>query len=364
MHPYESLDSKCFWSSAVAKRNMFDISDLWDPKFRISNKMKVATFGSCFAEHIGKALHIRGFNWLISEPAPLGLSTALARKYNYGIFSARTGNIYTVSLLKQWVEWAIENKPVPNEVWEKDGRFYDPFRPNIEPDGFETKDEMIRSRNATIKAFRTTLVESNVFVFTLGLTESWFNSEQGYEYPICPGTVAGTYDPRKHQFVNQDFPFIRKALMETILIIKELNPNIKFILTVSPVPLTATMSGNHVLVATMESKSVLRAVAGSLRRRFKFVDYFPSYEIINATPYRGTFFESNQRNVNPAGVDHVMNLFFFSLSSKFPVAEGVNAGVTSSKSQPTLQPNLKTETNNPEDVVCEEELLNSFSNGA
>lgn len=364
MHPYESLGGKFFWSSAVAKRNMFDINELWDPKFNIDKRMKVATFGSCFAQHIGKALESRGFNWFISELAPQGLSPENAKKFNYGVFSARTGNIYTVSLLKQWVEWATGQKAVPEEVWEKDGRFFDPFRPNIEPNGFESKEDLVRSREAAIEAFKATLTDSHVFVFTLGLTESWFNAEYGYEYPMCPGTVAGAFDDQQHRFVNQDFPFIRKTLTETVQAIRDLNPGIKFILTVSPVPLTATMSGSHVLVATMESKSVLRAIAGTLKRQFGFLDYFPSYEIINATPYRGTFFEPNQRNVNQVGVDHVMNTFFACLNAKFPVNGEKQLQTAPSRAVKPLAEGRKRPQLAPlshEDIVCEEELLNAFS---
>jgi hypothetical protein len=366
MHPYQFLGEKFFWSTAVAKRNMFDISDLWDPKFRIGRKMKVATFGSCFAQHIGMALQSRGFNWFIAEPAPKGVSAEIAKKFNYGVFSARTGNIYTASLLKQWVDWAVAEKDVPGEIWEKAGRFYDPFRPNIEPNGFCSKRELMLSREAAIQAFKVALVKSDVFVFTLGLTESWFNKDDGYEYPICPGTVAGEFDSDRHMFVNQGFPFIRKTMEEVILGIKKLAPKIKFLLTVSPVPLTATMSGNHVLVATMESKSILRAVAGSLKRQFNFVDYFPSYEIINSTPYRGAFFESNQRNVNHFGVDHVMSSFFHGLNSKFGVQSipSLNASLPREQlDKGKLGEGVKAENKKivADDVVCEEELLSAFS---
>ena len=68
-----------------------------------------------------------------------------ALKFNYDIFSARTGNIYTTSLLEQWTDWALENKAIPDEVWEKDRRFYDPFRPNIETNGFSSADEVKNS---------------------------------------------------------------------------------------------------------------------------------------------------------------------------------------------------------------------------
>lgn len=364
MHPYESLPDKSFWSTAVARRNMFDIGELWDPRFVFDPRMKVATFGSCFAQHIGKALEARGFNWFVAENAPPCLNAENAKKYNYGVFSARTGNIYTVSLLRQWVEWATGARPVPDEIWVKDGRFYDPFRPNIEPMGFESEAELVRSRDLAIEAFKATLVESQRFVFTLGLTESWWNAAHGYEYPMCPGTVAGDFDARQHRFFNQDYAFIHATLKQTLKAIQALNPDIRFLLTVSPVPLTATVSGNHVMVATMESKSVLRAVAGALRRECPNVDYFPSYEIINATPFRGTFFEPNQRSVNHAGVDHVMKTFFAGLDARregeLGTASARFAQGTRTMPPGTHRPEAPDPASN-DDVVCEEALLGAFS---
>jgi hypothetical protein len=332
MHPYEKLPERHFWSSAVAKRNMFDIEQLWEPRFPIEPTHQVATFGSCFAQHFGRALSARGFNWLIAEQPPRGLDEDHAKEFNYGVFSARTGNIYTASLLKQWVEWATGTPP-PQEVWEQDGRFYDPFRPNIEPNGFASREEVTASREMAIEAFRTCLTGSNVFVFTLGLTESWFHAGKGYEYPMCPGTVAGTFDAKLHKFVNQDYAFISTTLLDALRKARGLNPKLKFLLTVSPVPLSATASGNHVLVATMESKSILRAVAGHVSRQLEEVDYFPSYEIINAPPFRGAFFEPNQRSVNHAGVDHVMSSFFAGLHAKYPIAKPEAAAETRAQAQ-------------------------------
>ncbi len=366
MHPYQTLGDRAFWATAVGQRSLFDISGLWEPKFRIDRATKVATFGSCFAQHIGRALRARGFNWKVTETAPPGLLPVHAKKFNYGVFTARTGNIYTVSLLKQWIDWASGSTDAGAEVWHKDGRTFDPFRPNIEPEGFGSEAEMLGSREMAIDAFCKAVTDSDVFVFTLGLTESWFNRTSGREYPMCPGTVAGEFDAANHEFLNQDFPFIRKTLAEVIRRARQLNPDLRFLLTVSPVPLTATMSGNHVLVATMESKSILRAVAAALRRQFDFVDYFPSYEIITAPPYRGTFFEPNQRSINPAGVDHVMRCFFEGLSSKFGIAPEPVASVaaTSPPKRTRAAGGLAGPgalTRDPADIVCEEELLEAFS---
>lgn len=348
--PYDDLPPKAFWRPAVAERSMFDIDELWTPKFRITQSAPVSTFGSCFAQHIGLALKKRGCRWLDAEPPPRGMSEAGARRFQYGVFSARTANIYTTSLLRQWTSWALGHATPPDECWERDGRFFDPFRPAIEPDGFASIDEMRRSRAETIRAFRVCIRRSSVFVFTLGLTECWFHRERGYEYPMCPGTVAGEFDPAAHEFRNQSFVEVRAALAETMKWMRKLNPELRFLLTVSPVPLTATNGGEHVLVATTYSKSVLRAVAGHVAAH-DFVDYFPSYEIIQGAPFRGTFFEPNQRGVSQRGVDFVMDQFFRGLfrtwGDRFPIP---GAGA------PVLEGHA--------DLACEEALLDAFGDRA
>ena len=366
MHPYQKLGPKAFWSTSIAQRNMFDIEGLWEPKFPIRKHMKISTFGSCFAQHIGMALKQSGYNWFIAEPAPWGLSKEHAKQFNFGVFSARTGNIYTATLLKQWVNWALGKAAAPDEVWEKDSRFIDPFRPTIEPHGFASIDELQKSRQSAIEAFATTLRESRVFVFTLGLTESWQNIDGHYEYPMCPGTAAGIFDERKHKFLNQGYALIRKTLVETINLIRSINPKIRFLFTVSPVPLTATNSGRHVLVATMQSKSVLRAVAGSICDSIACADYFPSYEIINSTPYRGIFFEPNQRSVNSAGVTLVMKNFFSCLQAKFPeVLQGQNRQFSTTDQPRSHNSSLTSRANKSmgptSSEVCDEVLLNAFA---
>jgi hypothetical protein len=280
----------------------------------------------------------REFNWYIAEKAPNSFSAKSLKAYNYDIFSARVGNIYTTSLLKQWTNWALGLKRLPDEYWVHNERFFDPFRPSIEPDGFKSLDELKASRNEALLAFKKCITNADVFVFTMGLTESWVNSEEDYEYPVCPGTIAGYFDSDIHIFRNQQFEYIRKNLVESMKLMRSVNPHLKFLLTVSPVPLTATNSGKNVIVATMESKSILRAVAGQVAHNQSFVDYFPSYEIINSPVFKGVFFEPNQRSVNPYGVRFVMNAFF----------EGLNIY---SKADNQVNRN---------DVVCEEELLDAF----
>ncbi|WP_443751195.1 GSCFA domain-containing protein [Asticcacaulis solisilvae] len=352
-NPYENLPEIAFWKTAVAQKSLFDIGPVWQPKFSIQPAEKVVTFGSCFAQHIGRALAKRGYAWTSFEQPPKGLSDANAKRFNYNVFSARTGNIYTTSLLHQWTRWATGDETPPAISWEKNGRFYDPFRPAIEPDGFASEDEMLRSRQVTIKALADAIAGATYFVFTLGLTESWKNKQDGYEYAICPGTVAGVFDESQHVFDNQFYEAILAELSAAMDRMLKINPGLKFILTVSPVPLTATNSGNHVMVATMESKSTLRAVAGRLARERAEVDYFPSYEIINSPTSKGTFFEPNQRSVNPYGVNFVMDNFFDCMRRQY--GEPVRTEPPADAPAPVAE-----KPKSQDDVVCEEELLSAF----
>jgi len=344
MTPYDLQPQNAFWKTAVASKNMFDIVDLWAPKFQIGADMPVAAYGSCFAQHFGAALKAHNFNWLVTETGPFPLTAEHALTFNYGVFSSRTGNIYTTSMLHQWCKWAIGEGPSPEEVWPEGDRFIDPFRPRLEPDGFDTEVELRSSRAAAIKYFRQSIEQAAVLTFTLGLTERWSNKVNQTEYPMCPGTAAGEFDENIHEFSNMSFAEVYESLNKALAIMKGLNPALKILLTVSPVPLTATASHQHVLVATMHSKSILRSVAGQMAMENPDIDYFPSYEIINSPAFRGSFFEPNFRNVSPSGVEFVMKSFFDRQSTN------------DLKARKKRGPSHRRQA----DIVCEEELLAAF----
>jgi len=350
-HPYEGLDRNSYWRTGVADCNSLQIRGLWKPKFRVQKKHKIVTAGSCFAQHIGNALAARGYHWFDAEPAPESLPDAIKRDYNYGIFSFRTGNIYTAKMLLQWLELAYGLRAQIDEVWEKDGRFFDPLRPAIEPDGFASRDELIAAREAVYAAIRKAVSEADIFVFTLGLTESWRNIEHDFEYALCPGTVTGAFDPQKHEFVNHKHASIFADVRAALRIMREQNRKLKMLVTVSPVPLTATASGQHVLTATTYSKSVLRGVAGQLCERFKQVDYFPSYEIITSPVYRGMFYAPNMRSVVPEGVAVVMSNFF----------DDQQAAFGAEKVAKVAKPVTRVAQARADDVKCEEDMLDAFA---
>lgn len=360
MTPYENLPPDRFWRLAVAEREPLQISELWTPKFQIAKADRIVTAGSCFAQHIGRALAARGYHWLDAEPAPARLPEAARGRFHYGTFSFRTGNIYTTNMLAQWLEWGFGHSTPPDDLWEREGRFFDPFRPAVEPGGFVSREEALASRAVTLAAIRRAVTEADVFVFTLGLTESWQHSRSGVEYAICPGTVAGKFRPRFHRFVNHGHDAVLARMQDALALLRAANPGLRVLLTVSPVPLTATASGAHVLAATSYSKSVLRAVAGTVAEE-EGVDYFPSYEIIAGQPFRGMFYAGNLRSVLPEGVGFVMDSFFADQQRIFG-APAEAAAPSRAETRAERQEREEAETDDAEAAVqCEEELLDAFA---
>jgi len=320
MNPYQSLPARSFWRTAVAEPDPRDIDGLWTPKFELSPDDPILTAGSCFARHIGRTLLELGMNWRDAEPAPPGLTREQRAERQYGMFSFRTGNIYTAAMLRQWFGWATGTGTPGTESWPGDGRHYDPFRPAVEPAGFDSAEAMLAARADTLAAIRAALAEARCLVFTLGLTEAWQERGTGVVYPSCPGTVRGSFDADRYEFVNHDFARVRADVLAAAELARAVNPELRLLLTVSPVPLTATATGAHVLTANTYSKSVLRAVAGQLAAEHEHIDYFPAYELITGVAFRGAFFEPNLRDVTAEGVQFVMRRFTAALSQRAATA--------------------------------------------
>ena len=309
--PYRDQPEHAFWRQAVATPPCAEVDPVAGWTLTIDRDTRIATAGSCFAQHIANRLARSGFTYMMTEPPHPAVAADLARTYNYGLFTARFGNIYTSRQLLQLIERAYGRFQPEEDVWvEADGRLIDPFRPNVQPGGFVTRAEYDLARRQHFAAVRRMVEEVEVFVFTLGLTECWTSRADGAVFPLCPGVSGGTYDPDRHVFRNLGVEEVTADMRAVLARLRAVNPSVRMILTVSPVPLIATAGEDHVLAATTYSKSVLRVAAEELRRSEPGVHYFPSYEVITGAHARGAYLGGDLREVEEAGVNHVMRLFF------------------------------------------------------
>jgi len=352
-NPYENRDGSQFWNTGVAKQDFLrPIHNLYRKKYPLATDMRIATAGSCFAQHIGRHLKQRGFNLLDVEPAPRGLQPEDQPRFGYSIYSARFGNIYTARQLLQLAKEAFGLFTPQHSVWiNTEGerpKYFDAFRPNIEPEGFDSAEEVIFARQFHLQQVRDLLRSLDVLIFTFGLTECWLDKATGTIFPSAPGVIAGSYSAARYEFKNFGFKEIHDDMLEFMALLQQENPHtVRYLFTVSPVPLTATAAEQHVLSASSYSKSVLRAVCGQLQQDHSNVDYFPSYEIIT-NPWSGIdCYLPNRRTVKDSAVDIVMQNFFMQHAS--PAAAPIPTG--------SCQPALPDALAAVPDVICEDVIL-------
>lgn len=362
-HPYRHVEPNAFWRRAVAGLPMADVDPVGRFDLLISPESRVATAGSCFAQHIARHLATRGFNYYVAEPGHPIVPEDLRREHNYGVFSARYGNIYTARQLLQLVDRAFGTfQPAEGPWLDADGSVRDPFRPAIQPGNFISIAEMEADRAQHLAAVREIFERLDVFVFTMGLTECWISKDDGAVFPVCPGVEGGEFDPNRYEFYNQSVDEVVHDLNKVFEKLRAINPGAQVVLTVSPVPLAATaVAGAHVLPATTYSKSVLRVAAQMLTDQHDNVHYFPSFEVITGAYNRGAYYADDLRNVVEAGVEHVMRLFL--------------RHATNLEENTPAQPRAVSEEQRASDaflrrstefvaVECEEALLDEFADDA
>ena len=286
--PYDGVDPRQNWNLAVRDAHDRAAIDVQGPvKFRFPPTAAVASAGSCFANHLAAHLAASGLRYPVYEPGALPLA-------------ARHGNIYTALQLRQLLERALGAFEPAERAWPTPhGRWLDPFRPLVDRDGFATIPGLERARAGHLAAVRRMFEETDVFIFTLGLTEVWCDARDGAAFPLPPGRGRGIFDPQRHTIRNLDVAANAAELDRFLAGLRRINPTIRVVLTVSPVPIALTMETTHVARASLYSKSVLKVVAEEAARRHDDVDYYASYDnVVHNFGGRSTF-EADARHLQP-----------------------------------------------------------------
>lgn len=236
------------------------------PAFRLAPGQRIFTIGSCFARNIEDFLGdfdvpTRDFSVDKSEWA--SRPNGLLNEYNPGTIAQRLAR-------------AVKGETDPEATLIGDeARCFDMLLPIAPP---VTRARAIE-RRAEIGQIYAALPDSDVIIVTLGLTECWYDNLAQVYLNRIPSHEMMSQEPGRFAFYNLDIGEcvdILGAAMDSVLA----DDRRKVLLTVSPVPLQRTFSGQDCVVANMRSKSVLRAAADQLCAAFPGrMDYFPSYEI-------------------------------------------------------------------------------------
>jgi hypothetical protein len=349
-NPYSSLPDHRFWRKAVTSLPPFAIVPVLEAPFIITRDDKVATGGSCFAQEIALRLQSSGYHYYLAEQPPQGMSEAEAQRRNYSMYSCRYGNIYTTAQFRQLIDRAYGNFKPELDYWTRpeDGRFVDPFRPRIEPDGYATVEEMRADRETHFAAVRKMIETMDVFVFTFGHTETWRHKKDGAILQLAPGVAGGEWDPNVYEFYNMTVSEVVRDYLAAVDKIIAVNPKVRIILSVSPVGIIATYEERHVVVSNCAVKSILRAAADEVVRLRPNIAYFPSYDLATVSPNAGRFYREDTRRIAPAGIDHTMRIFF----NHFTDRNKTTAGAVK-----PLRVDVAAEAEASARVICDEEAI-------
>ena len=318
-HPYKSAPARSFWHKALTGGGDLDLSAPAAPLIRRADH--VVSAGSCFAANIVPFLESAGFTYVREERWPAVFGALAQDNFSYAKFSAGYGNIYTPRQAVQLLQRARGCfKPLEDRWPADDGSIIDPFRPGLRyRASSDAEFDALTAQH--LRAVLAAVRQADVFIFTLGLTEAWLSNRDGAVFPACPGTVAGEFDPALHRFHNFNAAEVTQDLGALITLAREINPRLCFVLTVSPVPLVAAAQDEHVVLATVYSKSVLRVAAAEAVQRHRGVSYFPAYEIVTGPQAPHDFFEADRRSPSQRAIRTVMRAFLKQCETEYVLAD-------------------------------------------
>jgi hypothetical protein len=284
------------------------------PKFKLDPSEPIFTMGSCFAREVENILMARGLPLLLEGhgvPAEHFESwseeSGRGGGADRGQLSRGALNKYSVRSMTHELKRVLLGESYTNEglIELSPGQWFDPQASGLK---LLDRESAFANRKRLTEA-TAQIKQARVCFFTLGLTETWLDAETGIAMNAHPGPTWLQRMPERFRFVDYGYDATLADMQETIGLIREhCHPEMRFLVTVSPVPFGATFKDADVIVANSASKSVLRAVAEELFRRFDFVDYFPSYEIVLNSP-RAIAFQDDQLHIARDMVAHVMSIF-------------------------------------------------------
>ncbi len=303
------------------------------PKFRLSTEDTIFTMGSCFARNVEESL-IR-----------LGIRVSLADfdfpvEYfhpNYGRLDTWIGtpmhgnmirsvlNKYTPLSMAIEFERLLRPEVFPDRakglIQVDEYRWFDPYIKNTRMMGWE---DCLNARRLVNSASSKVREATAVFV-TLGYTETWLDSETGHVLNVGPPPLLIKKWPDRFRFYNATHADVLASLEQIHdLITTHIRADMKFVVTVSPVPLGTTFTAMDVISANAYSKATLRSAVGEFCAGRDNVDYFPSYEMVTSTN-PAIAWEEDRIHVTVPLVDTVIGHFVDTYFGETPVAKAAGS---------------------------------------
>lgn len=277
------------------------------PKFQFSEDMSFFPIGSCFVTHIANSLNERGYE-VLTNRLRIGTEHFPDPQYQYENDIALIK--FTPHSMLNEIQVNVGGRDLPDHglINLQNGTYWNPQLHKILPAPLD----VCRDIQERVRHTVSSIIEADVVFITLGLTETWFDTKLNIalnENPMVIRELRRAASDGRFAFRNVGYPETIDCLETLLGLVREKSiKDVKFVLTVSPIPLVRTFTERDIITANTFSKSVLRTAAQTLADKYDWVDYFPSYEMVVNTP-REFAWRHNQRHIQDGMVDHVMQTF-------------------------------------------------------
>ena len=269
----------------------------------------VFTMGSCFAREIRYALSDIGvsvgpdYAAVAVDPAEFRIDD-LPRDPHLNYYNSFTIRQEFERITGRWTQAATDLWQVQRDPFGAGMQFQDPYKRLTFGRSQDALREAVARVNAVIDAGAR---NASVFFFTLGMAEVFRKHDDGRVACQKPAYLGGGGSSETSMHLSGVAENL--ANLEAIrTMVRELRPDARIVVTVSPVPLERTFSGRDIVVANAEGKSILRAAVGEFARAHDDVTYFPAYEIVTALG-ADAFDSADLRHVDPGVVQIIMRAF-------------------------------------------------------
>ncbi len=242
---------------------------------------RIATIGSCFATELANGL----------------------KRMKLGGGQHPAGLFYNTKSIRQELERIVGGWPErrAEPYWPVDAGFAHPFKDVTHH--FATEAEIAAWSDDLDREADALFTNADLVVVTLGLIETWRNPSTGNTFRQIPHPEAFGRTPAEFHRLDQatmreDLEAIRRVVVEGL--------GAKLVVTVSPVPLVATMTPLDVFVANTESKSRIRSAVSEFVAAHDDVHYFHSYELVTTAERQSDFMKEDGRHVKRAAVEYIL----------------------------------------------------------
>jgi hypothetical protein len=237
---------------------------------------RVLTVGSCFADSIGERLRLNKVNTLANPFGTVFQPLALAQQLRAAAGEAQDWQQHVVEARGRW-------------------QSYD-FHSTI---GAESPVELLQTIQETVRRVGDFVRTADAVVLTLGTAWAYRLRETGELVSNLHKLPAGLFEK---ELLTADE--IVNALAEVHALLRRLNPDIRIVLTVSPV--------RHVkdtLPLNAVSKSVLRVACHYLSELLPNVSYFPAYELLTDDLRDYRFYAADMLHPSEVAEDYIWERF-------------------------------------------------------